>query len=335
MTTLSGGDITHAVPDNTGYITEGQLFLRNDSDTGKVIVDPFRSLSRLKQLVIGKKTREDHPQVMNACVRLYADAANAKTKLENGFDLSDYDERALKFAHDYSEKLLSIDINIDIDQMLDTAWRLFAEYFTKTEVAIKFQYNKTSLGDLGKQLKMRQKALPTIKSKESALRSEVKKAKEAAQEFRSQLSRLEAEYDYMVSLWGEFDCDLLRIADIELTEQKIAGVRTPVLREIVYEEKPYDLFSSPVWYAAGIDLLKRLSKLGIEYELFNRKMELLDFARRKTTQKVNLYEKVQIPGYEDAIRKIKRFLEDEENLSKSAQKIVKTKQQQAGEGQMS
>ena len=98
VTTLSGGDITHAVPDNTGYITEGQLFLRNDSDTGKVIVDPFRSLSRLKQLVIGKKTREDHPQVMNACVRLYADAANAKTKLENGFDLSDYDERTLKFA---------------------------------------------------------------------------------------------------------------------------------------------------------------------------------------------------------------------------------------------
>ena len=93
-------------------------------------------------------------------------------------------------------------------------------------MAIKFQYNKTSLGDLGKQLKMRQKALPTIKSKESALRSEVKKAKEAAQEFRSQLSRLEAEYDYMVSLWGEFVCDLLRIADIELTEQTIAGVRT-------------------------------------------------------------------------------------------------------------
>ena len=120
-----------------GLLADDELFLRNDSDTGKVIVDPFRSLSRLKQLVIGKKTREDHPQVMNACVRLYADAANAKTKLENGFDLSDYDERALKFAHDYSEKLLSIDINIDIDQMLDTAWRLFAEYFTKTEVAIK------------------------------------------------------------------------------------------------------------------------------------------------------------------------------------------------------
>ena len=137
VTTLSGGDITHAVPDNTGYITEGQLFLRKDSDTGKVIVDPFRSLSRLRQLVIGKKTREDHPQVMNAAVRLYSDAANAKTKLENGFDLSDYDERALKFAKDYSDKLLAIDINIQIEEMLDTAWKLFAKYFTKSEVAIK------------------------------------------------------------------------------------------------------------------------------------------------------------------------------------------------------
>lgn len=137
VTTLSGGDITHAIPDNTGYITEGQLFLRTDSDTNKVIVDPFRSLSRLKQLVIGKKTREDHPQVMNASIRLYADAANAKTKLENGFDLSDYDERSLKFAHDYSIKLLAIDVNVDIDSMLNTAWELLAKYFTKAEVGIR------------------------------------------------------------------------------------------------------------------------------------------------------------------------------------------------------
>jgi V/A-type H+-transporting ATPase subunit B len=137
VTTLSGGDITHAIPDNTGYITEGQLFLRKDTDTNKVIVDPFRSLSRLKQLVIGKKTREDHPQVMNAAVRLYADAANAKTKLENGFDLSEYDERTLKFAHEYSIKLLAIDVNIDVDTMLNQAWELFAKYFSKAEVAIR------------------------------------------------------------------------------------------------------------------------------------------------------------------------------------------------------
>ena len=201
-------------------------------------------------------------------------------------------------------------------------------------MAIKFQYNKTSLGELGKQLKMRQKALPTIKSKESALRTEVKKAKDAAGELHRRLDALMAEYAYMVSLWGEFDPGLLRVADVELSTQKIAGVRTPVLQEVLFEERPYDLFSSPVWYADGVALLKRLARLGIEYEVSNRRMELLDFARRKTTQKVNLYEKVQIPGYEDAIRKIKRFMEDEENLSKSAQKIVKTKQQSAGEGAM-
>ncbi|MDE6515403.1 MAG: V-type ATP synthase subunit B [Bacteroidales bacterium] len=137
VTTLSGGDITHAIPDNTGYITEGQLFLRNDSDVNKVIIDPFRSLSRLKQLVIGKQTREDHPQVMNAAVRLYADAANARTKLENGFDLSDYDERTLSFAKDYSAQILAIDVNIDTTEMLDRVWQMFAHYFKPAEVAIK------------------------------------------------------------------------------------------------------------------------------------------------------------------------------------------------------
>ncbi|MFI3259503.1 MAG: V-type ATP synthase subunit D [Rikenellaceae bacterium] len=196
-------------------------------------------------------------------------------------------------------------------------------------MAIKFQYNKTSLGDLGKQLKMRQKALPTIKSKESALRSEVKRAKELAKDYRNQLDELTSQYDYMVALWGEFDADLLTIKDVELTEQKIAGVRTPLLGRVIFEERSYDLFSAPIWFSSGVELLKRLATLSLEFEIYNRKMELLDYARRKTTQKVNLYEKVQIPGYEDAIRKIKRFMEDEENLSKSAQKIVKTKQQSA------
>ena len=140
VTTLSGGDITHAIPDNTGYITEGQLFLRKDTEIGKVIVDPFRSLSRLKQLVIGKKTRADHPQVMNACIRLYADAANARTKLENGFDLTNYDERVLDFAKEYSNELLAIDVDLKIEQMLDTAWNLFGKHFNKSEVSIKKEF---------------------------------------------------------------------------------------------------------------------------------------------------------------------------------------------------
>jgi len=123
VTTLNDGDITHAIPDNTGYITEGQLF--------------FRSLSRLKQRVQNVKTREDHSQVMNAGVRLYADAQNAKTKLENGFDLSDYDHRCLDYAKEYATRLLSIDVNISITEMLDTAWELFGKYFTKAETGIK------------------------------------------------------------------------------------------------------------------------------------------------------------------------------------------------------
>ena len=137
VTTLNEGDITHAIPDNTGYITEGQLFLKQDVDIGKVIVDPFRSLSRLKQNVIAKKTREDHPQVMNALVRLYADAMSAKTKKENGFDLNEYDERCLEFAKEYSRRLLAVDVNISIDQMLDTGWELLQKYFKKFEVGIK------------------------------------------------------------------------------------------------------------------------------------------------------------------------------------------------------
>ena len=157
-------------------------------------------------------------------------------------------------------------------------------------------------------------------------------AKDKAEGYLHRMEELMERYNYMAALWGEFDKDLLRVKDVELGISKIAGVRIPALKDVVFEQRPYDLFSSPVWYADGVAVLEQMARLGLEYEVYNRKMELLDYARRKTTQKVNLYEKVQIPGYEDAIRKIKRFMEDEENLSKSAQKIVKTKQQQATEG---
>ena len=194
-------------------------------------------------------------------------------------------------------------------------------------MAIKFQYNKTSLNDMDKQLKVRTRALPTIKSKESALRLEVKKAKDEAVEYAERLEKLMARYDYMVALWGEFDPELIKVSDVRMKVSKIAGVRIPILEEVVFEEKPYDLFSSPVWIADGISVLKNLAETGLQREFMTRRMELLDHARKKTTQKVNLYEKVQIPGYQEAILKIKRFLEDEENLSKSSQKIVKSRQE--------
>jgi V/A-type H+-transporting ATPase subunit D len=197
---------------------------------------------------------------------------------------------------------------------------------------IKFQYNKTSLGDMDRQLKVRVRALPTIKSKESALRLEVKKARDAAAEYSARLEKMQADQSRMEALWGEFDPQLLRVADVKFAVTKVAGVRIPQLDEIVFEEKPYDLFGSPMWLTDGVELLKKIASVGLEREFYVRRAELLDHARRKTTQKVNLYEKVQIPGYEEAILKIKRFLEDEENLSKAAQKIVKTRHENQEDG---
>ncbi len=137
VTTLNDGDITHAIPDNTGYITEGQLYLKRDPDTGLTVIDPFRSLSRLKQNVIGKKTREDHPQLMNALVRLYADAAEARSKKENGFDLNEYDQRTLRFARDYVTELLNVTLNLSTVEMLDRGWSLLARHFQAFETGIK------------------------------------------------------------------------------------------------------------------------------------------------------------------------------------------------------
>ena len=195
-------------------------------------------------------------------------------------------------------------------------------------MSIKFQYNKTSLQTLDKQLKVRERALPTLKNKESALRSEVKRAKDRAAEMEQELEKELGRYEDMVRLWGEFDASLVKVEDVDLSVKKIAGVLTPILEDIHFNIAPYNPFTRPVWFADGIVILRNLARLGIEREVWLRKMELLDHARKKTTQKVNLYEKVQLPGFEDAMRKIKRFLEDEENLSKSAQKIVKTRQEQ-------
>lgn len=192
-------------------------------------------------------------------------------------------------------------------------------------MAIKFQYNKTSLTNLGKQLKMRQKALPTLKNKESALRLEVRKAKEESGKIARELEASLNRYDYLAALWNEFDPGLISITDVELKTVKVAGVKTPALGEIKYEIRPFNAFVKPAWFPDGVAILKELSRLGIESEVYSEKARILDYQRKKTTQKVNLYEKVQIPGYQEAIRKIKRYMEDEDNLSKASSKIVKSR----------
>lgn len=190
---------------------------------------------------------------------------------------------------------------------------------------VKFQYNKTSLNELNKQLKIRTRALPTLKNKESALRLEVKRAKKRSDELQEQLAAALDDYGYLAGLWTEFEPGLISVRDVRVETMKFAGVKVPELREILYDVKDFDLFRKPVWYSEGVAILKNLARIGIESEICAEKSRLLDYSRKKTTQKVNLYEKVQIPGYHEAILKIKRYMEDVENLSKASQKIVKNR----------
>lgn len=194
-------------------------------------------------------------------------------------------------------------------------------------MALKIQYNKTALQQFKKQLDVRIKALPTLKSKESALRVEVKKARDEAERLQQLLDNKMQENIKHAALWSEFESDLLRIDQVDYETNKIAGIETPVIKEVLFHTKDYSVFHRPVWFSDGIKLLKDLLRIALERDTYKKKMDILDYARKKTTQKVNLYEKVQIPEFEEAMRKIKRFLEDEENLSKSAQKIVKSRQQ--------
>ena len=192
-------------------------------------------------------------------------------------------------------------------------------------MAIKFQYNKTSQQALEKNLNLRLRALPTLQSKESALRMEVKKAKDQIEELDNELESQIGSYDKMVGLWTEFDPSLIRVKDVNLSKKKIAGVPIFVLEGVEFETKQFSVFNRPKWFLDGVSLLQRLGEIGITRDFFELKLRKLEYARKKTTQKVNLFEKVQIPGYEDAILKIKRYLEDEENLSKSSQKIMRAK----------
>jgi V/A-type H+-transporting ATPase subunit D len=192
-------------------------------------------------------------------------------------------------------------------------------------MALKFQYNKTYLQELNKGLKVRVGALPTLLAKESALRLEVKKAREAVAQIEKRLAEEYAGQNETHRLWRELPEGIVSVKEAAIDITKIAGVGIPVLRDVIFEIPRYSVVLEPAWVPQGIETIKRLVRLKIGAQLAKRKVTALEYARRKTTQKVNLYEKVQIPEYEEAIRKIKRFMEDEDNLSKSSQKILKAR----------
>jgi len=192
-------------------------------------------------------------------------------------------------------------------------------------VALKFQFNKTAMQKLKKDLKIREKALPTLKAKETALRVEVKKARGALKLAKRSFETQRNKMSEFSNLWGEFPEDLLLVDDVVLHFKKIAGVKIPLLEEVKYKFGRESLFGLPAWTATGVELLKESSKLEIEITIAEQKLAVLEYARKKTTQKVNLYEKVQIPEHNEALLKIKRFMEDQGNLEKSSQKILKMK----------
>ena len=130
-------------------------------------------------------------------------------------------------------------------------------------------------------------------------------------------------------LWPEFQSGILKSVKISLSARKIAGIKTPILENVAFDIQPFSLFSLPSWYPSGLILLKKVKELQVKIEVARKKVDVLEYARKKTTQKVNLYEKVQIPDYQNAIRKINRFLEDEDNLAKSSQKLLKARIHQA------
>jgi V/A-type H+-transporting ATPase subunit B len=128
---MPGDDVTHPVPDNTGYITEGQLYLHDG------VIDPFGSLSRLKQHVIGTVTREDHAQVMNTMIRFYAGARDAEQKQAMAFELSAYDHKLLRFGRLFRERFMDIEVSMPLEQALDLSWQTLAECFAPEELLMK------------------------------------------------------------------------------------------------------------------------------------------------------------------------------------------------------
>jgi V/A-type H+-transporting ATPase subunit B len=130
VTTMPGDDVTHPVPDNTGYITEGQFYLRNGR------IEPFGSLSRLKQLV-NKKTRDDHRPIMDGMIQLYANYQETLEKKSMGFRMSDWDQKLLRYGEMFELELMDLSVNIPVEGALDRGWRILSDCFTREETGLR------------------------------------------------------------------------------------------------------------------------------------------------------------------------------------------------------
>jgi V/A-type H+-transporting ATPase subunit D len=185
------------------------------------------------------------------------------------------------------------------------------------------EYNKIAIQDYRRRLAARRASLPTLKSKESTLRLVVQKLKDRARQEEGSLETLIAAAGEYMEFWGEFPYNIFALKTMVTRPVRVAGVLVPDFDHIEWEAREYSRFNKPGWLATGIDQLRQIAQAASMLEITQKQIALLEHARRKTTQKVNLYEKVQIPEYLSALQRITRYLEDVENLEKAAMKIVK------------
>ena len=195
-------------------------------------------------------------------------------------------------------------------------------------MALKFQYNKITIQAFRRQLAIRKRALPILQNKETALRKEVKTLSQALQELERERTVLQQRLELYAEFWVEFP-HILKLRDLGIYQKSVVGVRIPDIKQIQFDLEDVAWWQERPWLPGGIDVLMQAIEMDLKIRIMKEQIELLHQARKKTTQKVNLYEKVQIPEYEDAILKIKRFLEDRENISKAAQKIMKKRKEVA------
>ena len=191
-------------------------------------------------------------------------------------------------------------------------------------MALKYQYNKNALQDLRRQLSIRENALPILKRKETALRHEIRLIQKELDGLKENLNKAKALQPDFGRHWVEFP-DVLRVDSLNIVKKNVVGVKIPHLKEINFEIRNISWFNHSAWLPAGLEALQEVIDTQLRINIAEKQIAMLHLARKKTTQKVNLYEKVQIPAYQEALRRIKRFLEDKDNITKAGQKIVKKK----------
>lgn len=189
-------------------------------------------------------------------------------------------------------------------------------------------YNKSTIQEFQRQLNIRRKALPVLLRKETALRQVLKSFKAETKAQREKTAKLFAKLKDWEDIWNDFT-PMVQVEEVQRERQNVAGTKVWSFKGVIFKDVQFNPRYEPAWMPAALEALQEYLRARLQLESMEDKLRSLEEARKKTTQKVNLYEKVQIPEYEESIRRIKRFLEDKQNIATAAMKIVKNRNEAA------